>query len=105
MKNVRVLVESYVYKHNTYRVMQFDSETEEEKKFGECPLFAVHSSYKESDLPLNGIQLMVSKDFAELRVHIMMDSERREFTKNNPNASDMELMMFLSNVYDEIIKQ
>lgn len=98
MKNFTTITEKMVCNGQTYKVMQFTAETEAEKKFGDRPWIAVHSGYTEADLPLTGLQLLLSKDYHELTRRMKIDAAVRTFKEQNPDADDIALAMYLDDL-------
>lgn len=96
MKNITIINGSMVCQGQQYKIMRFTAETEAEKKYGERPWIAVHHSYTEADLPLNGLQMLISKDYDELVERVRMDATARVFRAENPKATPEELLMYLA---------
>lgn len=95
MKDIRTITKDYVINGQHYKVQQFTPTTKAERKIADFPLIAVHYSYTEKDLPLNGVQMMVSATMDELVEKMNLDSHRRNFFEENPDASDLEMLMYL----------
>lgn len=95
MKNLRTIVNNFVCNGQTYKVATFTADTDAEKKFGDNPWIAVHNSYTEKDLPLNGLQMLISRDREELMTRIKINSAIRTFKEQNPDATETELLMFV----------
>lgn len=96
MKNLRTIVKNFVCNGQTYKVATFTADTDAEKKFGDNPWIAVHSSYTEKDFPLNGFQMLISRDREELMTRVKINSAMRNFKEQNPNATDADIIMFLA---------
>lgn len=99
MKNITTVTRHFVINNNDYHVMTFTPENDNERKFGEKPWIAVHSSYKETDLPLNGLQMLLSKDFAQLKERMWSDSLIRNYKRDNPNYKQSDLIKFICDIY------
>ena len=102
MRNINVITNSLVCRGNRYKVMRFTSETPDEKKFGARPWIAVHESYSDSDLPLNGLQMLITRDtgdnpadFQELIERADMDAAARNYRAKHPDWDPSELMQYL----------
>ena len=96
MKNLRTITEQYVCRGNSYKVMQFDSTTDEELRVCEHPFIAVHESYTEADMPLNGLQMLISESMEQLEIRIGIDAAMREFKSKNPCADFMQMAQFIA---------
>ena len=96
MKNITVINACMTCQGQQYKVMRFTAETEAEKKYGERPWIAVHHGYTEADLPLNGLQMLISKDHDELVERVRMDATARAFRAENPDATPEDLLMHLA---------
>ena len=96
MDNLRTITEQYVCRGNSYKIMQFDATTEEELRICEHPLIAVHESYTPADMPLNGLQMLISESMEQLEIRIGIDAAMREFKKSNPCAGFMEMAQFIA---------
>ena len=93
MENLRTITEQYVCRGNSYKIMQFDATTEEELRICEHPFIAVHESYTPADMPLNGLQMLISESMEQLEIRIGIDAAMR---KNNPCAGFMEMAQFIA---------
>ena len=96
MKNLRTIIKNFVCNGQTYKVATFTSETDAEKKFGDNPWIAVHDSYTEKDLPLNGLQMLISHDSEELMTRVKINYAIRTFKEQNPDSTETELLMFVT---------
>lgn len=96
MKNLRTITEQYVCRGNSYKIMQFDSTTDEELRICEHPFIAVHESYTEADMPLNGLQMLISESMEQLEIRIGIDAAMREFKRSNPSGDFMQMAQFIA---------
>lgn len=95
MKDIIMIARDYQINGQHYKVQRFTASTDAERKIAKFPYIAVHYSYTEKDLPLNGLQMLISKTMDELVGKMELDSRRRDYLEKHPNANDMELMMYL----------
>ena len=98
MKQFEVITESMICEGNAYKVMRFTAETEAVKSFGERPWIAVHHSYTEADMPLTGMQMLISRDLEELNTRVRLDALSRNWKREHPDASVNELVLYLASV-------
>lgn len=96
MKNLETINKKFTIYEQTYRISRFTADTDAEKKFGDNPWIAVHDSYTEADLPLNGLQMLISKDYDGLMTRVKIDAAGRKFRAENPNATEMEYLMHIA---------
>lgn len=95
MKDIKTITKDYVINGQHYKVQQFTASTDAEKKICDKPFIAVHYNYTEKDLPLNGLQMLISKTMDELVGKMELDSHRRNYLEKHPDADDLELLMYL----------
>lgn len=95
MKDLTTITNDYVINDQHYKVQMFTSTTEAEKKIAEHPFIGVHHGFTEKDLPLNGLQMLISASMDELVKRMRFDSHRRNFFAQNPDASNADLMKYL----------
>lgn len=96
MKNLETIDKKFTVNGQTYKIGRFTATTDAEKKFGDNPWIAVHDSYTEADLPLNGFQMLISKDYDELMTRVKINAAGRTFREENPNATEMEYLMYIA---------
>jgi hypothetical protein len=96
MKNLETINKKFTVNGQTYKISRFTANTDAEKKFGDNPWIAVHDSYTEADFPLNGLQMLISKDYDELMTRVKIDAAGRTFRAENPNATEMEYLMYIA---------
>ena len=96
MKKLTTITEKMLCDGQSYKVMRFTADTDAEKKFGDRPWIAVHSSYTEADLPLTGLQMLVSRDFDELTRRVRLDAAVRTFKEQNPDSDEIALAMYIA---------
>ena len=95
MKNLEIITERMVCAGQAYKVMTFTATTPEEKKIAHTPWIAVHESYTPADMPLNGLQMLISADAQELSRKMRFDAAVRNFKAEHPAFTPEELLTFL----------
>lgn len=86
MKDIKIITERMICAGQAYKVMMFTATTPEEKKIAHRPWIAVHESYTEKDLPLNGLQMLISADAQELDRRMRFDAAARNFKAAHPDG-------------------
>ena len=92
------VVEEITVEGQNYTVMRMTPVTEDEKKWGEHPYIVVHEELKDTKVPLNGGQTLISRTYEELMDRVRFDALIRNFKADHPDADFMEMAKFVASI-------